>query len=507
MKTVFEILNLINKGEKFNFELKKTSNGLPNSIFETYSSFANTAGGIIVLGVEEDKSKKELKERYTITGLKDANQMKEDFWNTINSKRVSNNILLNDDVYILNINNLDILVIEVPRADFTMRPIYIGDNPFKGTYKRNHEGDYHAKEFEVRAMLRDQSDNGYDGKILEGYNLSDIDSDTLKKYRIMFDTRNPNHVWNTLDDKAFLEMLGGYRKDRRENVEGLTVAGLMMFGKGLAIRDEFDNLFMDYLDESDINDETRWVDRVTIDGTWENNLFNFFRNVMPKLTNNLSKPFVLENLQRVDDTRMHKAIREAFVNMIIHADYRMESGCLKIIKGKDFILFSNPGNLKLSKEQIFKGGESKSRNPRIQTMFRMIGYGDNAGSGFPNILKTWKIYGLPSPELEEDTILNKVTLTLKLDLKEGKMSEDFLEFRENERRLSEVLSEVLEPVDYNKLKDIIKYLEDFKSITPNKVKELTGKSEATVRRYLNILVNTGLIKKEGKTSNTRYVYK
>ncbi len=33
-------------------------------------------------------------------------------------------------------------------------------------------------------------------------------------------------------------MLGGYRRDRREKVEGLTVAGLLMFGTGLAICDE-----------------------------------------------------------------------------------------------------------------------------------------------------------------------------------------------------------------------------------------------------------------------------
>lgn len=40
------------------------------------------------------------------------------------------------------------------RADFNMRPIYVGENPYKGTYKRNHEGDYHATEHEIRGMIR-----------------------------------------------------------------------------------------------------------------------------------------------------------------------------------------------------------------------------------------------------------------------------------------------------------------------------------------------------------------
>mgnify|MGYP002331762598 CR=1 FL=1 len=65
-------------------------------------------------------------------------------------------------------------------------------------------------------------------------------------------------------------------------------------------------------------------------------------------------------------------------------------------------------------EDIYRGGNSKSRNPRMQTMLRMVGFGDNAGSGFPAILATWKNAGWIEPVLEEDTRLNQVTLTLKM---------------------------------------------------------------------------------------------
>jgi predicted HTH transcriptional regulator len=157
----------------------------------------------------------------------------------------------------------------------------------------------------------------------------------------------------------------------------------------------------------------RWGDRVTYDGTWENNLFNFFMKVSPKLTSDLKKPFVLDNQQRIDDTPIHKAIREAFVNMIIHSDYLLDAGTLKIIKKQDEFIFTNPGSLKLSVEEIFKGGNSKSRNPNMQLMLRMIGFGDNAGSGIPTILNAWKQEDWVEPDLHEDTHLNQVTLTLK----------------------------------------------------------------------------------------------
>jgi len=136
--------------------------------------------------------------------------------------------------------------------------------------------------------------------------------------------------------------------------------------------------------------------------------------VTPKLTADLKKPFKLENNERIDDTPIHKAIREAFVNLIIHSDYLLDAGTLKVIKLADGYEFTNPGILKIPVDEIFKGGNSKSRNPRMQTMLRRVGLGDNAGSGFPAILHAWRTQGWEEPELCEDTTLNQVTLRLKM---------------------------------------------------------------------------------------------
>lgn len=63
-------------------------------------------------------------------------------------------------------------------------------------------------------------------------------------------------------------------------------------------------------------------------------------------------------------------------------------------------------------EEIYKGGNSKARNPKIQTRLRMVEFGDNVGSGFPAILKTWDENGRIKPQLLENTMLNQVTLEL-----------------------------------------------------------------------------------------------
>ena len=413
-ESIKEVKNELIKGERFDFECKESESVVPKSVYESYSSFANTNGGVIVLGIKEVKNAKNVKERFVIQGIKNAQSQINSFWNTINSNKVNVNILSNDDVYLLTEDDLSVIIINVPRANYKMKPVYVGDNPFKGTYKRNNEGDYHATNDEIRSMLRDQNPDGNDGFIIEHYTMDDIDFDAFQAYRQMFRNFNPEHVWNSLNDKEFLKMLGGYWIDRKQNIEGLTMAGLLMFGKGLPIRDEFDNFFMDYRDESNLAKEQRWSDRITYDGTWENNLFNFFIKVTRKLTADLKKPFKLNGMQREDDTPVHKAIREAFVNAIIHADYQIDAGILKIIKLDNGFTFTNPGVLKLPKEEIYNGGNSKARNPKMQTMLRMIGFGDNAGSGFPSILKTWKENGWLTPELNENSVLNQITLSLSL---------------------------------------------------------------------------------------------
>lgn len=409
-----ELKSLIYQGERVDTECKKAESNVPTSIYESYSAFANTKGGYIILGVKEDKTKKNPEERFLIQGIDNPEKQREDFWNTINGSKVNVNILKDENVHIVKENGISLLVIHVPRAEFNMRPVYVGENPYKGTYKRNHEGDYHATEHEISGMIRDQNPDGNDSIIFEYYTMDDIDKETLRKYRQIFEIRNEGHVWNSLDDKAFLEKLGGYRKDRRNNVEGLTLAGLMMFGTGQAIREKFSNVFMDYRNETEVTVDVRWNDRITYDGTWENNLFNFFSKVTLKLTEDLPKPFKLEGIQRIDETPVHKAVREAFVNLIIHADYLMDAGTLKIIKRNKCFEFTNPGILKLPIEDIFRGGNSKPRNPHMQTMFRMVGFGDNAGSGFPTILATWKSEGWTEPKLIENTSLNQVTLILRM---------------------------------------------------------------------------------------------
>ncbi len=487
-----DIYNILNKGERVTLECKKAENGVPKSFWETYSAFANTNGGTVLLGVSEDMMAKDKAKRYEVTGVNDADKICKDLWNTINSnEKVNINLLHNDDVQVANVDGKDIIVINVPRADYSTRPVYINNNLTRGSFKRNHEGDYHCTEQELRMMVRDANEAGNDRMFLEDYTMDDIDIPTLERFRMMFKTNNPEHIWNGLDHKDFLMQLGGYMINRKDHTEGLTMAGLLMFGKGLPIRERFDNLRMDYVDKSNLVGDQRYSDRLTYDGTWENNLFNFIRIVIPRLTRDLPRPFSMQGVIRKDDTPQHKAVREAVTNMIIHADF-MLNGILRVEKYDDRFVLTNPGLLKLPIEQIYAGGESKSRNQRMQNMLRMIGYGENLGSGFPLILSAWNEKHWLKPELIEQPELMQVKLVLHI---------------ENDKNVTkDVTKDVTKEISERQM-IILGLIRENKNLTIPEMSLKTNVTERTIKRDIATLQELGIISREGGRKDGSWIIK
>lgn len=491
--TTTDIKDLMLYGERINIEYKEAAGDLPKSLWETYSAFANTIGGVIILGIKEHRNRYD-EDRFEIKGVADADKMLKSFWDTINSDKVSRNILFDDDVECIDYEGKTLIAIHVPMANYTMRPVYINKNLLSGSFKRNYEGDYHCTDEEVKSMLRDANENGNDGLMLENYDMNDIDLPTLHAYRNHFKISNLDHVFNHLDDKEFLRNMGGMTTDRITRREGLTMAGLMMFGKGLPVRDRFDNIRMDYIDKTNLIGDSRWSDRLTYDGTWENNLFNFFTRVMPKLTADLKRPFKLEGMERIDDTPVHKAVREAMTNMIIHADLFI-TGVLKVEKHDNEFLFSNPGSLKLPIEDIMNGGNSKARNPRIQNMLRMIGFGDNIGSGYPTILRAWKDEHWRKPTLLDRTELRQVDLTMPMISLLPESVLNAMKAYYGEEAYHAMTSEE---------QMILAYVWNGDSISNTELQQLLGLNSIEVGKILHQMVAKQLLNKENKNRWTTY---
>lgn len=389
------LTTILSQPESSHLEGKSAKGGFPDSFWESYSAFANSDGGVIVLGVEEDSNGK----LCIKDGLKDASKMKETFWKLVNNRqKISHNIVLEKCVYILESDGKQILVVEIPRAERTVRPVYKGNDPRNGTYKRFGTGDHLCTAEEVGAMLRDSSISPLDAVAVEDIDLTALNMETVRGYRQMFKLTNPSHLWNTLDDEIFLRRIRatGAAQDGKYHP---TEAGLLMFGYEYEITRRFPQYFLDYQEDRNVVGIAKWKDRiVSSSGDWSGNVFDFAMKILPKLQSDLKIPFVVKGFQRIDDTPLHRLLREAVTNCLVHADYYGRQGIV-VSKNKDGFVFANPGGMRISKSEALSGGVSDPRNATLLKMFSFIRFGERAGSGLNGIVYVWKKVYHTDPEI------------------------------------------------------------------------------------------------------------
>lgn len=430
---------------------------LPEDVWKSYSAMANTDGGVILLGVQEKP-----RGVFKAVGLADVERVRKALWDNLhNRKQISTNLLTDPDVAPVTVDGCSVLCIRVPRATRQQRPVYLGSNPFGGTYLRRHEGDYPADDEAVRRLLAERVEDSRDDRVLKGYDFSDLDMDTVAAYRNRFAAVKPGHVWTDLPLPEFLERIGAFGKNREEGYSGLRLAGLLMFGRAEVIRDALPHYMVDFQERPEAKAERRWIDRLVPDGTWSGNVYDFFRRVYQKLTADLKVPFQLQDGQRVDDTPVHEALREALANTLIHADYSGRVSVM-VVKRPDMFGFRNPGRMRIPPEIAIHGGNSDCRNRRLQTMFQLVGYGDHAGSGLPKIYTNWAgqhwrspvLYESPEPEqtLMELRMSSLVPKEAVAEL-DGRLGERFTRLPES-ARLALITAHIEGMVSHDRLKQI-----------------------------------------------------
>jgi predicted HTH transcriptional regulator len=396
--TAEQILNLSEGAEvEIKAALGRDGQGeLPRSFWSSYSAMANTDGGVILLGIREVS-----RGIFEAVGLKDASKIKKTLWDGLNDKaQISINLLAEPAVEDVQIGGKTILRITVPRARRSQRPVYCGRNPISGTYQRRYEGDYLCDEESVRRMLAEQVEDERDSRLLAGFGVADLDPETVRAYRNAVKTAKPSLPWHESDDAEFLAALGALRRDRETGAVGLTLGGLLMMGKLPAIQEAVPHYMLDYQERPTQRSEMRWVDRVTTEGEWSGNLFDFCRIVLRKLYKDLPVPFQLTAATRVDESPVHVALREALVNTLVHADFTGRVSIL-IVKRPDLFGFRNPGAMRVSLDEALVGGMSDCRNRILQRLFRMAGYSEQAGQGIPTIYAGWRKQLWRAPILHE----------------------------------------------------------------------------------------------------------
>lgn len=484
---MIDFSNLEKYRENNRIEAKKAMGGLPRSIWETYSAFANTLGGIILLGVEEWPDKT----LHTID-LPDPDRLIKEFWDIANNpNKTSVNLLSSKDVFVQEVDGNHIVVINVPRAERSYRPVYLDGNPLS-TYRRNGEGDYKCTKEEYQAMVRDASVKTQDMLVLNEMDMSVFNKESIRSYRQRMRLSRPGHVWEALADEDFLLKLGavGIGSDGKKHP---TSAGLLMFGNEYDIVREYNAYFLDYQEQYDA--DTRWTDRIiSSSGDWSGNVYDFYFRVYNKLTQDIKVPFKMEGGVRVDDTSVHQALREALANCLVNADYYGRQG-LVVIKKRDAITMSNPGNFRIEIDTAKSGGVSDPRNGTMLKMFNLIDIGERAGSGIPNIFRVWREQGWTAPVISENFDPDRIMLSLafkKSDDKKATIKSDDKKVTIKSARQKN---------------EIITYLTDHVSAKNTDIAELLGVKSTRVKQLLKELLDEGVVVAEGNNKNRVYKLK
>lgn len=467
--------------ENNRIEAKKALGG----IWETYSAFANTYGGIILLGVEElaDKS-------FRTVDLPDPEKLIKEFWDIVNNpNKTSVNVLSSKDVFVQEVDGDHIVVINVPRAERSYKPVYVDGNPLC-TYRRNGEGDYRCTKEEYQAMVRDASVKTQDMLVLDEMDMDVFNKESVRSYRQRMRLSRPGHMWEALEDEDFLLKLGavGIGSDGKKHP---TSAGLLIFGNEYDIVREFNTYFLDYQEQYDA--DIRWTDRIiSSSGDWSGNVYDFYFRVYNKLIQDIKVPFKMEGGARVDDTSVHQALREALANCLVNADYYGRQG-LVIIKKRDTITMANPGGFRIEIDAAKSGGVSDPRNGAMLKMFNLIDIGERAGSGIPNIFRVWREQGWVMPAITEQLEPERTILTLCFE-------------KTADKKPPTKTADKKPPIKTAAQKAaVIEYLTDHISGSNADFAELLGLKSTRVKELLRSMVAEGIIVAEG--NNRKRIYK
>mgnify|MGYP005990531711 FL=1 len=126
---------------------------LPHDIWESYSAFANTEGGDILLGLRELED-----ESYQLAGIENTDKVINELWQGLNNKAITNaNLIPKNWIKVVTIMGKNIIHILVPKAPPEQKPIYISTDPLTGTYVRLGSADMQQDPITVSRLLAAQS--------------------------------------------------------------------------------------------------------------------------------------------------------------------------------------------------------------------------------------------------------------------------------------------------------------------------------------------------------------
>ncbi|MDT4330724.1 ATP-binding protein [Methylomonas sp. MS20] len=485
---LFEELNAVDESSRI--EAKRASE-LGKSVMQTVIAFANEPGldgGYLLLGANW-KTNDKGDVVYWAEGLSDLDKVQKDL-----ATQCANmlNVVVRPEMQIETVDGKLVLVVYVPESDVSQKPIYIKATGLpRGAYRRIGSTDQHCVDEDLWVLRGDpQPQTGPDMVVIREANRDDIDPLAVAEYRRLRAEANPEAEELAYGDDDLLEAICALKRADGELCP--TLAGIVLFGKSLALRRLMPALRIDYIRVPGM----QWVedpdDRFVTTLDLRKPLMLALRQMQNTILDELPKGFRLDDGEmqsRQEPLLPRKVIREALANAAMHRSYQIHSP-VQIIRYSNRIEVINPGFSLKDMADLGKPG-SRLRNPAIAAVLHDLHWAETKGSGIRTMRRLSADAGLPLPEFNSDRQKNEFKATLFLH---HLLTED------DYRWLKSLAGDTLNAEEAK----VLIYARETGAVDNTACRDFSGLDTLTASQVLRRLRDRGLLVKQGSGSRTYY---
>lgn len=467
--------SLLNDDEDGSVEFKSARGGVPRSMWETVSAFANTAGGTILLGVDPDGK---------VLGVEDADALQADIASALH-ETVTPTIQV-----VLSIVDVDegrLIELRVPEAEPFLKPVFMTNRGVRdGAFKRVGSSDLKISDVDLIRFASERSGMSPDQQAPSGATLASIDASLVRKYRTRLGAIRPSFPLLAHDDSEFLRGLGLI--DPHGSLERPKRAAILLFGTEEAILRFFPGFAFQILEI----DGTAWRpgpgSRPRTLTMPVMGLVELASRVSEELAGRIPESVRMSasSVHRSADP-VHVAVREGVVNALVHQDY-MAFEPTQFRRYSDRLEMENPGASRKPVDHFDRPGSSP-RNPLLARAFNLVGLAEQVGSGILTMISGFRAAGLTEPVFESDDRGNHFRVTL------------YWHNLATDEEIHRVAA--LDTLNEDE-KRIVMFAARTGRIRNAEVRELTGRNIVRASELLRRLVDLGQLRKQGGGSATFY---
>jgi ATP-dependent DNA helicase RecG len=457
-------------------EVKKADGGIPRDLASTVSAFANTAGGLILLGLDE-------KSGFAACTV-DATRLA-DALGGVCADAVDPPVRAVIDI--VDVDGTPIVAARIPELTIEQKPCVVkAQGMERGAYVRTHDGDRHLSTYEIHALRAAHGQPKADAALVPDASIDDLDSErVIALTRRLRQTRES--VFGRFDDITILRMLGVLAPKSDQ----VTLAGLLALGRyPQQYFAQLNTTFVAFATATGepLTDGTRFIDNVTADGPLPTQI----QTVMAALQRNMKRRALIVGLGREDRWEYPlEAVREVLVNAHMHRDYDplAHGAQVRVELYPDRLIVTSPGGLHgpVGPQDLLAETVTSSRNAALATLLEDVELPDgrtvceNRGTGLLTVAAALREAGMEPPRI--DVNLRSFTITF---------SNHSVMDAESIAWLS-TLSDMESLNDRQRL--VIAFARKRGTVTNAEYRTLTGTDPGTATRELGGLAAVGLLER------------